>query len=503
MKNKFIKISLLIALILSLIPLSSLYSSELNKKEISADIHDIFKYLDNNQGFYPENYTNNYNSNETDENIRNYNYGKENEMIYNISTDELLNFGNGYLEYGNEENGRANLKKNISSTTNDGEYEITLDIIGDEKKPRPKVDIVFVIDTSSSMNKLDGRPTGETRWKMLKESVFNFLDNLENLPIDYQLAAATYGEVSGLSGAANGSIASFAPIGSDKVVTKAYTNNIEEFKNHKILSPKLATNTGTPTALGLDLGIDLMTNPQYNSRPDANKIMINITDGGPSYYPSDKYYKNADGTYKTTAESLAQITNARRTVVNGNTLRYNAVDSLMTFGGLTSGADAVKNMQKCIDYTLPFINQRMTEIQKANKYSISLVPTDAIGGQISWQSILEALGVDGNSIAPDVESITKKLIETLGSQLDIATINKAVVSDPMSQYVEYVPDTISYSALSLNNGNLNVIQPTDEDYPEYAKNAIVSFADNKLNINNLTLSKKKIMVEKDSVLNIM
>lgn len=136
MKNKFIKISLLIALILSLIPLSSLYSSELNKKEISADIHDIFKYLDNNQGFYPENYTNNYNSNETDENIRNYNYGKENEMIYNISTDELLNFGNGYLEYGNEENGRANLKKNISSTTNDGEYEITLDIIGDEKKTK-------------------------------------------------------------------------------------------------------------------------------------------------------------------------------------------------------------------------------------------------------------------------------------------------------------------------------------------------------------------------------
>lgn len=100
MKNKIIKISLLIALIFSLTPLSSLYSSELNKK-ISPDIHDIFKYLDNNQGFYPENYTNNYNSNETDENIRNYNYGKENEMIYNISTDELLNFGNGYLEYGN------------------------------------------------------------------------------------------------------------------------------------------------------------------------------------------------------------------------------------------------------------------------------------------------------------------------------------------------------------------------------------------------------------------
>lgn len=101
-------------LLLSSMPLEKLEASQLYNK--INDINDIFSYENNENGFYPTNNTSNYGTGEN-QNIKNYNYGLQDPIIYNINPNQPLDFSNGYLEYGTEEKGRSNTKKYIQPTT--------------------------------------------------------------------------------------------------------------------------------------------------------------------------------------------------------------------------------------------------------------------------------------------------------------------------------------------------------------------------------------------------
>ncbi|WP_407854967.1 hypothetical protein [Enterococcus hailinensis] len=147
---------------------------------------DPFKYFDatNPTGIYPKHNTDQYllPSLSTSEYIKNYNYGsaskgdaEDNIALFNISGSSL-NFTNGYHEYGNAESGRLNTKKTVSPTADPNSFQVQLDTIGDAIRPIPKVDIVLVLDKSSSM--VDNSNDGKTRWKQLQEAVTEFSNDM-------------------------------------------------------------------------------------------------------------------------------------------------------------------------------------------------------------------------------------------------------------------------------------------------------------------------------------
>lgn len=303
--KKIVNLLLTMVLLLSSMPLEKLEASQLYNK--INDINDIFSYENNENGFYPTNNTSNYGTGEN-QNIKNYNYGLQDPIIYNINPNQPLDFSNGYLEYGTEEKGRSNTKKYIQPTTHVGEYLVTLDTIGDGIKEKPKVDIVMVLDKSSSMKwDTDNKPNN--RWNNLLEASNNFFNFLEASPLDYQIGVVSYGSTGG-AGNAYGEVASFGAISGNEV-TNAYTSDINALRKHAIFSAPVR-NSGTPTALGVDLGIQTLSSNNNGGRGDAVKILINITDGGPTFYPTDQYYKNGID-FLTTDESIAKITTRQKT----------------------------------------------------------------------------------------------------------------------------------------------------------------------------------------------
>lgn len=182
---------------------------------------DLFEYVDQQsspkeeKGTYPKHHSNNYllqNGNEAayEDNkeitTKNFRFGEHYTGSGPVTQNILkgnLNFANGYHHYNvskANENLGVETKKTVKPRKDDPtKFDIQLDIIGDAVKEKKKVDVVFVIDKSDSMNKKMSSSEWPwlrtTRWDVLKNAMKTFANGLLNDQDNYdvQMGLASFG----------------------------------------------------------------------------------------------------------------------------------------------------------------------------------------------------------------------------------------------------------------------------------------------------------------------
>lgn len=453
----------------------------------AAAVNDPFKYYDTThaEGIYPKHDTNQcLPSAATSDFVKNYNYGnatkstaaQDNVSVFNISAGNL-NFTNGYHEYGSSETGRLNTKKTVSPTSDPNVFQVQLDTIGDAIRPIPMVDVVLVLDKSSSM--VDNSNNGKTRWQQLQDAVTKFSNELlsNSATHNIQIGMAAFG--SQQSSNPYGEIASFSNItlgqnSSMPTTMTGFTKSATALQNHTMFTTMPGSgNSGTPTFLGLDAGLKLLTTEAYGARSEAKKVLITITDGEPTFRPTS-YYSNG----ASVDTSLSRLN--KETLNNNRVLRMRASNSTYYAGnGQTDSAN--------INPTVNFINSRFGYSQYSGlyRYSVGFHSGD------SANSVVTALGSNGAYKAADVDSLIKALLSAI-SEL-ISTIYNATVIDPMSDYVSLDTSSVTHSALLLSqtNNELTEIASTAANYPDFAKIITPNITGAKIELGNVNLGLDK------------
>ena len=239
-------------------------SSAASAYDVSA-YNDPFKYTPDG-GQYPSHGTNQYTKSDSSDMIKNYNYGSAGDSDSNVEIQNILegnlNFDNGYHAYDVGNNQNINLKKMVIPTDNPTQFQIQLDIIGGYLKTRKNVDVAFVVDKSGSMDT-------NNRWTNLKSALNIFAHGLldDNPGGSVQLGIAGFGSVQeGRTHVPYGKVGNF---GGTQGNYTGFTTSADAFLTHALLNE--SPSGGTPTFLGLDAGLELLTNSQYNGREDAKK----------------------------------------------------------------------------------------------------------------------------------------------------------------------------------------------------------------------------------------
>lgn len=462
--------------------------------QLLADPLDPFKYHDssNATGIYPKHETNEHSQSGSDiatsDNIRNYNYGlttgKNDEVtIYDTvnkkdNPADGLNFQTGYHEYGtydSEENhtGRINTKKTVMPTNDPNVFQVQLDTIGDAIRPFEKVDIVLVLDKSSSMN--NDAVGGGTRWTQLKTAVKTFSEDIlkENdipggagrIQIGMVGFSSTVGTNTTTSIEAD--IASFTTLAENKV-TKGFTNSSNDIISHPIYT-SAPGRSGTPTFIGVDAGLNLLHDTIAGARNDAKKIMITITDGQPTYYPG--------GNYNLTNTTLSRPTQGS---VDNLILRYTATNTWTnkSYGGNggLKDSDVTDSKQPNID----FVNKKNSG--KYNDYPDSYFYSVGFYTENNANDVLKALGREGAFPAKSINELVTALKQSV-SHL-VYTIANAEITDPMSDYVTLDQNSIKQHGLYLSNEGVLRTIPANSGF---AKEIGVSWTDTQINVNNVSL----------------
>ncbi len=444
----------------------------------SSSANDQFKYTEDAEGKYPTDNTNahrTFNGSTSNTDIRNYDYADTTLTTDDTKVSSIINSGtafeNGYTNYSggsgvNEYN--VYTKKSVKPTANENEYEVQLDVIGDAIRPLPKLDVVLVLDKSGSMTTVDSG-SSQTRWRKLRDAVNKFATGLLDGEADVQIGMASFGgmQTSGSWGT-YAEIASFGPIntGSNSSLD-GYSTSASEITNHGIFS---GTPTGgTPTFLGFDAGLNLLMNKNMGARDDATKIIITITDGVPTYYPTtgnNNSYTYENGNARTVQGSL----NLSTRTVNNSSLRYTLPTTY--WNGTGSANYGTENTAH--------VNRRYAAsgYQNIDGYSIGFY-TDA-----NITTFLKALGPKGDFQVDDADTLVEKLHQIAGEYT--AQIYNGILTDPMSSAVTRVGG-VSQAALLLKGNTLTAIPSGSANYPQYASNINLSEADGKITLNNVTL----------------
>lgn len=463
----------------------------------AEEVNDPFKYYnttDPAKDVYPKHDTNQYlPSATTSDFVKNYNYGnatkstaaQDNVSIFNISTGNL-NFTNGYHEYGSSETGRLNTKKTVSPTSDPNIFQVQLDTIGDAIRPIPMVDIVLVLDKSSSMNYFTGKENASpTRWDQLRAAVTKFSNDMlgNQNTHDVQIGMAAFGSYQTGSGEnvvnnPYGEIASFSNLSSGMPESMTgFTRSASVLQNHAMLNVANAPKaSGTPTFLGLDAGLKLLSTEGYGSRAGAKKVIITITDGIPTFYHKADYFNGTTSLSNSLNKLTATTTSAYRV------LRLTALESRNNdlYGGTgSSGSNySTTNVQ--------FINDRYNQFTGLNRYAVGFHTDD------NANAVVSALGPEGAFKATDVDSLIKALTTAI-SEL-IATIYNGTIFDPMSDFVTLLKETVKTSALSLSleeDKKLTEIQSTADNYPQYAKDIKATVTDNQITLEDVNMGLDK------------
>lgn len=406
-------------------------------------ISDPFRYTTDELGYYAEHGINQYlGTNNTSEFLKNYHYGLQDSASgvaqYNLTTAPL-SFEQGYHEYGSEASGRANLKKTIQPTATANQFKVQLDMIGDAIRPIPKIDVVLVLDKSGSMN--TATTSGNSRWQDLQVAVNQFADSMLNdVNRDVQIGIAAFGSSEQGGRHPYGEIAAFDQRANTNTFA-GFTNNKTALMNHALLTEDIQT-SGTPTFLGVDAGLKLLTNASYGARADSYKVLITITDGEPTFSATNAYFNGTNSL----DNSLSVLNATARS--NNSVLKMAALSP-----NLYSGDGSTVTNQPTINLTA----KRYAQFANLHRYAIGYhTGTTA-------NAVVEALGPDGTYTVSVIETLVTALRNILDQLM--ATISDASVTDPLSQFVDFVPGTLKAVNLVLKNGVLtsdteSVQQPT-------------------------------------------
>lgn len=443
-------------------------SSAASTYDVSA-YNDPFKYTPDG-GQYPSHYTNQYTKSDSSDMIKNYNYGSAGDSDSNVEIQNILegnlNFDNGYHAYDVGNNQNINLKKIVIPTDNPTQFQIQLDIIGGSLKTRKNVDVAFVVDKSGSM-------ATNNRWNNLKSALNTFAHGLldDNPGGSVQLGIAGFGSVQERrTHVPYGKVGNF---GGTQGNYTGFTTSADAFLNHELLNE--SPSGGTPTFLGLDAGLELLTNSQYNGREDAQKVLIILTDGIPTWGPTTTYTSSSSG--------IRQSGMTRSSDNNGRVETFRATNTTLYIGnGLETGPDISRVQSNTISHGKIRTEQNLGIDRYAIGFGVTDVNNilDALGPQGIYSATSQAdLNADLNNVLNQI----KKKIQDVN-----ALIRNANVFDPMSKYVALDTSSVITQALTLKTSSPKSLNVTTGTQPDYVNDVTVDTGNNSVNLSNLTLS---------------
>lgn len=418
---------------------------------------DLFDYTNDAQGMYPTHRTNNYPDNTSSQYIYNFNYGSNsthspaNNQGYTGVSDILgnaLNFNEGYHFYqnGNNFNSGVYTKKTVAPTTDPNTFNVQVDVVGGASKVVTPIDLALVIDKSGSMNdKVSG--TRSTKFQLLQNAVDAFASNLLDDSGSVRIGLTSFQSTS--------STTSGKPIsGISKFGSTGFTSNKNSLMQHAIL--KDTPVGGTPTYLGVEAGIKLLTDSTYGARSNAKKVLIVLTDGKPTFWP--QLFRNGKYASINDASKNPYTSYDRYT---GNSYDGNGSEESIVI------PDTYNNTSGGINQ---FLASQDPNNQITNRYSIAF-------GFTGDNNIKNMLGNIGTFYDASNASTISTVLENI--RRDILNYNSYIddgqLSDSMSEYVNIVDGETSFSSIQLltNNGSktLKVIPSSDTtNYPAYAAN---------------------------------
>ena len=323
---------------------------------------------------------------------------------------------------------------------------------------------------------------GITRWEQLKTAVKTFSESmLGNLAThDVQIGLASFGSYQ--TGSGNnivnnpfGEIASFNTfsLGTNSSMPTSmtgFTTSASAIQGHTMLTTAPDT-SGTPTFLGLDAGLKLLTTTGYGARADAKKVIITITDGDPTFRPTTSY---TNGSSLDT--SLGRLSKSRQ---NFNRVLRMTAGSTYYNGNGVAGDNTNQNNNRQGNVT--FINTRYGQFTNLYRYGVGFHTGD------SANAVVSALGKEGAYKAGDISSLVQALNSAV-SEL-ISTIYKGTILDPMSEFVTLMKSTVETSALALSqvSNSLTEIKSTAANYPDYAKNITPTITDSQIKLEDVNM----------------
>lgn len=419
---------------------------------------DPFNYIKNGDVAYPKQRTLTYQNGKTDEDIVNYDFSQSSSegqsSIKNIFGSGALTFDNGYHYYQND----GYVKKIVMPTNDPTQFKVRLDMIGEELKTTKPVDIAMVLDASRSMNfrMQDENPPGrneKSRWQTLKDSVKNFANQLigpsSNNNDNVRIGFSSFGSERQTTWSSYSYIP-FTKIGKFSL-NSSFTSNYTQLLNSSIYTPTAAPMfSGTPTFLGVDAGYRMLTDTSnYGARSDSVKVLIILTDGQPTFWPTTY----STGFNKDNDKSTSSFDYYKTPDYDGN--------------GTTSESNHTS--------TINFVNQRANANPGVSKYSIGISTVN----DTDIKSVLKELGPDGTFEASNQQNLMDAL-DKISTSIS-KSIQKGSLIDPMSQYVTLNTNSIQTYDLKVDS---NSIAAT-------GSNRSVKTDNNQISIDNLSIGKNE------------
>jgi len=284
-----------------------------------------------------------------------------------------------------------------TANTDDGgqTYDLTLSVSGDvgSSTEKQKVDVLFIVDQSGSMDEHD-MGQGKTRQQVVAEQAEALAEALAaNENLDAQFAVVTFSDSLGSTQYYN-----------DAAIRLSWTDDTSAVYS--------AANQESTGGTNYEAGMMTGRAALIESRPDALKYVIFLSDGEPTYCydkNGNTYGNGSDfrDTYLTSAIKQAEF--------------YSAVNGFFTIRvGNESNADA-----------------RLTELYAAVR--------DAVGASGDSENF-------GNYRAKDSGELAQKFAE-IAAQITSLSMSNVSICDTLSEWVEPVSDAEPYVIVRDAEGN--------------------------------------------------
>ena len=289
-----------------------------------------------------------------------------------------------------------------TATTNDGgqTYDLTLSVSGDVglSTEKQKVDVLFIVDQSGSMDERD-MGEGKTRQQVVAEQAEALAEALAaNENLDAQFAVVTFSDSLGSTQYYN-----------DAAIRLSWTDNTSAVYS--------AANQESTGGTNYEAGMMTGRAALIESRPDALKYVIFLSDGEPTYYYDEKGNTVGNGsdfrdTYLTSAIKQAEF--------------YSAVNGFFTIRvGNESNADA-----------------RLNQLYAAVRNEVG-----ASGDSENF----------GNYSAEDSGELAQKFAE-IAAQITSLSMSNVSICDTLSEWVEPVSGAEPYVIVRDAEGSVTAAE---------------------------------------------
>lgn len=325
---------------------------------------------------------------------------------------------------------------------NDGTYTLSLNVTGSSRqtKEHPPIDVVLVVDESTSMNQSSGNgssgswwDTSDTKMQVVKKAATQLAQKLltssnANLPEDQQIQM------------------SVVLFGNDASGGQSWTANSWQIAN--AIPSEAPYNNGTNWEAGLELA-----NESNSGRQNAQKYIIFLSDGEPTYRESNwidpsKYYVIKNGNL-IEVHWEGEIIFGHWEDSAGNQYDIDSVVSGDRFG--TGNSDPFK-----LNYT--------SAVDEANKRGNVQLYVVSAGGDSDDVKVMEEFAQATNGVyhdGTDPDSLLNAFEEIGQAITKNYTYDNVVIQDTLSQWAEFVESdpTFTYTKTDQDGNTEEWVPP--------------------------------------------